>query len=150
MSEPGVSLGPPSLAGLADVIKAGPRLSGACMYTISKQFAFEASHRLDHLPEGHQCARHHGHSYRVEVVIQSPSLDDRGFCQVDYGDLAPFKAYLNDNLDHRHLNDVLPIRTTAENIAKFLYAEAKKISPFVSEVRVSETQKTWASYKGTA
>jgi 6-pyruvoyltetrahydropterin/6-carboxytetrahydropterin synthase len=73
-------------------------------------------------------------------------LDDRGFCQVDYGELDAFNRYLDENLDHRHLNDVLPVRTTAENLARFLYGEAKKLSPFVTAVRVSETEKTWATY----
>jgi 6-pyruvoyltetrahydropterin/6-carboxytetrahydropterin synthase len=116
------------------------------MYTITKQFAFEASHQLDHLPYGHKCARLHGHSYRVEVTIKCAMLDDRGFCQVDYGELDGFKQFLDEVLDHRHLNEVLPVRTTAENIARYLFAEARKHSPYVSEVRVSETAKTWASY----
>lgn len=120
------------------------------MYTITKQFAFEASHRLEHLPEGHPCHRMHGHSYRVEVVIQSPCLDDRGFCQLDYRDLDPFKAMIDQQYDHRHLNDVVPCRTTAENLAKHFYGEAKRLSPFVVAVRVSETQKTWAEYRGPA
>lgn len=116
------------------------------MYTITKRFNFSASHRLDHLPPDHQCARLHGHNYSVEVVVRSPCLDDRGFCGVDYGELAPFKAYLDENLDHRHLNDVLPVRPTAENLARFLFGEARKLSPFVVAVRVSETPRTWAEY----
>ena len=121
------------------------------MFTITKQFAFCAAHHLPHLPADHPCARVHGHNYRVEVVVQSPSLDDRGFCQVDYREFDPFKKYLDEALDHRDLNEVLaPLRTTAENIAKFLYAKAKALSPFVVAVRVSETDKTWAEYRGPA
>lgn len=118
------------------------------MFTITKEFAFEAAHSLPHLDKDHPCSRIHGHSYRVEVVIQSARLDDRGFCQIDYRDLAPFKAYLDSTLDHQFLNDVLPVRTTAENIAEFLFHEARKISLFVTAVRVSETAKTWATYTG--
>lgn len=144
----GISHGPPHIFGLDLVTTGSDRGS---MFTISKRFEFCASHQLDHLPPGHQCARMHGHNYRVEVVIQSPCLDDRGFCQVDYGELDGFKRYLDENLDHRHLNDVLPVRTTAENIARHLYDVAKSCLPkpsaiFLSAVRVSETPKTWASY----
>ncbi len=117
------------------------------MYAISKRFDFSASHQLDHLPAGHQCARLHGHNYQVEVVIESPCLDDRGFCQVDYGELDPFRQYIDATLDHRHLNDVIPVRTTAENIAKFLFAKARECSPYVVAVRVSETPRTWATYR---
>jgi 6-pyruvoyltetrahydropterin/6-carboxytetrahydropterin synthase len=120
------------------------------LFRITKQFSFSASHVLDHLPAGHPCARLHGHNYRVEVVVESPCLDDRGFCQLDYRELDGFEAYLDEALDHRHLNDVLPCRTTAENLARFLHAEARKASPFVVAVRVSETEKTWAEYRGPA
>jgi len=89
----------------------------------------------------------HGHNYAVEVVIESPCLDDRGFCQVDYGELDPFRVYLDEHLDHRHLNDVLPIRPTAENLARHLLVEARRCSPFVVAVRVSETPRTWAEYR---
>ena len=117
------------------------------MYRITKRFSFSASHQLIHLPADHPCHRLHGHNYEVEVVIECACLDDRGFCQVDYRELDPFKAYLDDQLDHRHLNDVLPIRPTAENIAKHLYAVAVKLSPYVTAVRVSETPRTWAEYR---
>jgi len=56
--------------------------------TITKDFAFSASHRLDGLPEGHQCARYHGHNYLVRVEIEG-TVDKVGFV-VDYGALKPF------------------------------------------------------------
>lgn len=120
------------------------------MYTISKEFHFSASHQLDHLPEGHQCARLHGHNYKVELILQAKDLDQDDFV-LDYGDLKPFKQLIDEKLDHRHLNDVIPYRTTAENIARWLYEWAKERWPQVVAVRVSETPKTWATYseKGT-
>jgi 6-pyruvoyltetrahydropterin/6-carboxytetrahydropterin synthase len=117
------------------------------MFSISKRFSFSASHQLGHLPEGHPCARLHGHNYEVEVVNEAPGLDDRGFCQVDYGELNVFQNYLNDVFDHRHLNDVIEVRTTAENLAKHLFGKAREVSPFVVAVRVSETPRTWAEYR---
>ncbi len=117
------------------------------MFTISKRFEFSASHVLDHLAAGHPCARLHGHNYAVEVLVESPCLDDRGFCQLDYRELDAFKRWIDDTLDHRHLNDVVPVRTTAENLARYIFTEAKKVSLFVVAVRVSETPKTWAEYR---
>jgi 6-pyruvoyltetrahydropterin/6-carboxytetrahydropterin synthase len=118
------------------------------MYKISKEFAFSSSHVLSHLAPDHPCARLHGHNYVVRVDIESPCLDDRGFCQVDYRELDGFKRFIDDTLDHRHLNDVLPVRTTAENIAKYLFTKAREFSPFVVAVGVSETPKTWATFTG--
>lgn len=116
------------------------------MYTISKLYAFEASHRLVGMPENHPCARLHGHSYRVEIMLQSEKLDNTGFV-VDYGDLAPFSRYISENLDHRHLNDLLD-QPSAENLAAHLYRVAYQLWPdWLKEIRVSETAKTWASYR---
>jgi 6-pyruvoyltetrahydropterin/6-carboxytetrahydropterin synthase len=115
------------------------------MYTITKRFDFSASHQLSGLPDGHQCARLHGHNYIVEVELQSDTLNDTGFV-VDYGELKPLKEYIDGTLDHRHLNDVLPFQTSAENMARHLYQWSKAIWPQVSAVRVSETPKTWAEY----
>lgn len=115
------------------------------MYTIQKRFEFSASHQLNGLPEGHQCARLHGHNYIVEVVLQSDALNSVGFV-VDYGELKPLKEYIDGTFDHRHLNDVLPFQTSAENIAKHLYQWCKNRWPETSAVRVSETPKTWAEY----
>jgi 6-pyruvoyltetrahydropterin/6-carboxytetrahydropterin synthase len=115
------------------------------MYKITKRFEFSASHQLYNLPPDHKCSRLHGHNYQVEVVLQSPKLDESGFV-IDYGDLKPLKEFIDSTLDHRHLNDVLPFQTSAENIAKFLYDWCKGRWPYTVAVRVSETPKTWAEY----
>lgn len=115
------------------------------LFAIAKRFEFSASHQLDYLPSEHKCSRLHGHNYAVTVELQGP-LDQRDFV-LDYGDLAPFKNMLNEKFDHRHLNDVLSCKTTAENIAKWLYDWAKEKWPQVVAVRVSETPNTWAEYR---
>ena len=115
------------------------------MYQIRKQFEFSASHQLEGLTEGHQCARLHGHNYIIEVVLESNQLNEHGFI-VDYGDLKPLKVYIDTMLDHRHLNNVLPFQTSAENLAKHLYQFCKEHWEETVSVRVSETPKTWAEY----
>jgi 6-pyruvoyltetrahydropterin/6-carboxytetrahydropterin synthase len=117
------------------------------LFTISKRFSFSASHQLTHLPADHPCARLHGHNYTVEVILTSPCLDDRGFCQADYRELEPFRRLLADELDHRHLNEALPIRPTAENLARYLHGRAKQLCPHVVAVRVGETPETSAEYR---
>ncbi len=118
------------------------------MYTITKAFAFSASHILLGLPEGHQCGRLHGHNYIVELVLSGTDLDERGFV-FDYGDLAPVRKWIDDTFDHRHLNDVMGENSsTAENLARMIYWKARALLPGapLSAVRVSETPKCWASY----
>ena len=103
-------------------------------YVIGKQFSFSASHQLNDLPDTHQCARLHGHNYTVTVVIGSDELNPVGFV-LDYGELGFVKQYLDDNFDHRHLNDVIAVNTTAENISKLLFdfiESIKGISLFIN------------------
>lgn len=113
------------------------------MYEISKRFDFHASHQVRGLPNGHKCGRLHGHGYVIELVLRRDTLDSVGFV-VDYGDLAPFKRMVDETLDHRHLNDVIPVNPTAENLAAVLYQQAAAFGWPVARVGVSETAKTWA------
>lgn len=121
------------------------------MFSISKEFHFSASHQLHGLPEYHQCSRLHGHNYIVKVTIFNPEVDDVGFI-VDYADLAPVKHYIDDKLDHRHLNDVLQFNSTAEQLARHLHGRVWELVnlPKGSQVTVgiSETPKTWANFLG--
>ena len=117
------------------------------MYIIAKRFAFSASHVIGGLPADHPCARLHGHNYEVEIVLESAGLDTVGFIR-DYRELAALKAFIDDTLDHRHLNEVLGHdRTTSEVIARWLFDWCRERWPEVAAVRVSETPKTWAEYR---
>lgn len=116
------------------------------MFRITKEFHFSASHQLLHLPAGHQCERLHGHNYIVVVELASAELNEHGFVR-DYTELRPLKAYIDDTFDHRHLNDVLDVPSTAENMAKHFYDWCKSRWPETTAVKVSETPKTWAEYR---
>ncbi|APX89432.1 6-carboxytetrahydropterin synthase QueD [Brevirhabdus pacifica] len=117
------------------------------MYRITKEFHFSASHQLCRLPDDHPCARMHGHNYIVEVELSSETLDDDGFV-VDYRALAPLKSWIDDTLDHRHLNEVFGHDgVTSEWLARTIFDRARASWPQVSAVRISETPKTWAEYR---
>lgn len=121
------------------------------MFTIAKRFEFSASHVLAGLPDGHQCGRLHGHNYVVELELQAEQLDARGFVR-DYGELGDFKGWIDDHLDHRHLNDVIEkVNPTAEHLAVFLYELARYALGLtqVSAIRVYETPKTCAEFRPT-
>ncbi len=116
------------------------------MYKISKQFSFSASHILEGLPQDHPCTRLHGHNYIVTVHLQSETMNENGFVK-DYRDLNFIKEYIDNNLDHRHLNDIFKVNPTAENIAKELFDIFKKEIPQLYAIEVSETPKTTAIYE---
>ncbi|MEV4709598.1 6-carboxytetrahydropterin synthase [Actinoplanes sp. NPDC049316] len=120
-------------------------------HEIGKRFTFAASHLLPGLPEGHQCGRLHGHNYTVEVVLGAEELAGPGFV-TDFGELAPFKAHLDETYDHRHLNEVMQPAPTSENLAEVLAQWfIEKLEPEIPgrllAVRVSETPSSWAEYR---
>lgn len=122
---------------------------GTVVYRISKEFHFEAAHHLGNLPAGHQCARVHGHSYRVEIHLAAAVLDPAGFV-ADFACLKPVGEYLDWVADHRDLNDLIA-QPSSEHLAKHLFEwVVGKVSlpstAWVDKVRVSETQKSWAEY----
>lgn len=116
------------------------------MFFIWKEFKFSASHQLNGLPDDHQCSRLHGHNYTIEVELAHDHLDDTGFI-VDFGLLKPIKEYIDNTLDHRHLNDIFNFNPTAELMAQHLHATFKAIFPMIVAVRVKETDTSWAEYR---
>ena len=119
------------------------------MFIIRKEFHFSASHVLAHLPEEHPCSRMHGHNYVVTVelgVNKSKDLNEAGFVQ-DYRELDPIKKYIDDTLDHRHLNDVFPdMNPSAEYLALRLFTLFKPMFKKLRAIEVCETPKTVARY----
>ncbi|MFA4972970.1 MAG: 6-carboxytetrahydropterin synthase [bacterium] len=118
------------------------------MYRIAKEFHFSASHQLLNLPDEHPCTRLHGHNYRVILELGAERLNAAGFV-IDFGDLKPFKDYIDDTLDHRHLNDIFgpDVSPSAENIAAHLFDVALHLfGPITLSVTVYETEKAYARY----
>ena len=117
------------------------------LYTIAKDFTFEAAHQLSGLPPDHKCSRLHGHNYRVRLYLRASLLGQVGFVE-DFGDLAPFGAWLRANWDHRYLNDVFDGNPTAECLAAYLYTVAADLWPStIHAVRVYETPDCYAEFK---
>ncbi len=135
------------------------------MFAIAKTFRFSAAHHLPDLPEGHKCRTPHGHNYSVTLVVAADHLDDYGFV-IDYGDLAPFRDFLDRVLDHGDLNDPDTAagnwwanlsggpaagQPSAERLAFHLFHAAQILLEGVGihTVVVQETPNTLAAYSPT-
>lgn len=108
------------------------------MYTVTKRIEVAGSHRLD-LSYPSKCCNVHGHNWVIVVTCRRKDLNDDGMV-VDFTDI---KRLVHDALDHKHLNDILPMNPTAENIAKWL---CDRIPDCVS-VSVQESEGNVAVYE---
>ena len=117
---------------------------------IYREFTFEAAHRLPNVPEGHKCARLHGHSYLAVVHVAGPIGDDTGWVR-DFGEIkAAFKP-LEEQLDHHYLNEVPGLENpTSEVLAKWIWERLVGVLPDLTEVRIRETCTSGVIYRGEA
>ena len=115
---------------------------------IFKEFTFEAAHRLPNVPEGHKCARLHGHSFRTRVWV-SGELDPKLGWVMDFADIKAAAKPVIARLDHYYLNEIEGLENpTSENVARWIWARLKPALPGLSRVEVQETCTAGCSYAG--
>jgi len=115
-------------------------------YELKQHFQIESARFLPHLPEGHPCARMHGHSFKIVLRLQGPLIDRIGWVQ-DYHEIAAVMQPLLQQLDHRVLNEVVGLENpTSELLAKWIYERAQKNLPLLKSVSIMETPTTECSY----
>lgn len=112
------------------------------MWTIAKEFSFDAAHQLPY--HDGKCARLHGHTYKCKLFLKSDRLildgPKKAMVQ-DFGDVkGVFKPLMDTYLDHHFLNDTLETdETTAEYIAQWIYQQVKPLLPLLVAVQIDET-----------
>ena len=115
---------------------------------IFKVFQLESAHRLPNVPEGHKCARLHGHSFRVEVHVEGPLGADTGWV-MDFADIKAAFRPLFQQLDHNCLNDVPGLENpTSEQLAQWIWDRLAPALPGLAEVVVHETCTAGCRYRG--
>ena len=115
---------------------------------IFKEFRIEAAHRLPNLPEGHKCARLHGHSFKVTVHVAGPVEAEAGWI-VDFSDIKSAFMPVFEQLDHRYLNDVEGLENpTSEMLARWIWKRLKPDLSILSKIVVNETCTTGCIYDG--
>ena len=114
---------------------------------IFREFTFEAAHRLPHVPDGHKCARLHGHSYRLEVHIRGDVDPTMGWI-MDFGDLKAAVNPVIADLDHYYLNEIPGLENpTSENLARWAWERLIMTLP-LSAIIVRETCTSGCTYRG--
>lgn len=106
---------------------------------LSKEFRFEAAHRLPFVSPGHKCGRLHGHSFRVKITVRG-SVDPLKGWIVDYDNISNAFEPLFQSLDHNYLNDVEGLENpTAENLASWIFQRLKINGAHIHSVKIKET-----------
>lgn len=118
-------------------------------FTLTSQLEFAAAHRLRGY-EGN-CARLHGHNWKVEVSVGGSQLNDVGML-MDFKEIKRRSKAIIDELDHFYLNDIAPfndeLNPTAENIAWFLF---DRLSKDINDARISVASvKVWENDRNCA
>lgn len=70
-------------------------------YSVTKEFTFEAAHRLIENYTG-KCTNNHGHSWIIKLYIESEKLDNKAMV-IDFQEMKKLKDWIDNNLDHATL-----------------------------------------------
>lgn len=108
------------------------------MFIVKKRMEIAGAHRLN-LNYESKCANLHGHNWIVTVWCKSQTLNQAGMVM----DFTHIKREVQDKLDHKFLNDVVPFNPTAENIAKWVCDQI----PNCYRVSVQESEGNVATYE---
>ena len=101
---------------------------------------FSAAHFLENYKG--KCEKMHGHTFEIEVTFRTGELDKSGI-SIDFGII---KEYLRQLVpDHKVLNEVYDFSPSAENLARYFFAQIKLQYPVI-RVMVWESEDAGASY----
>ena len=120
------------------------------MFTLCVKESFSAAHRLEDYHG--KCEELHGHNFLVEALFEGENLNKGGMA-IDFKILKDYLKGVLESVDHKYINDISFFSqgaSSSEYIAMYIYGELKKKTgngPVrLTEVRVWESEKAWASY----
>jgi 6-pyruvoyltetrahydropterin/6-carboxytetrahydropterin synthase len=94
-----------------------------------------------HFLPGHQkCGALHGHTYKVEVIIEG---ENKTGMIMDFADMKQTIRAVLAQYDHRSLNDFLEY-PSVENICEMLHKQFREKWEFPFTIRVWEGEGKWA------
>ena len=108
------------------------------MYYVTKRMEISAAHSLM-LSYDSKCEEIHGHNWILKIYCKSEKLNFDGMVT----DFTAIKRKIEEALDHKNLNNVLPCNPTAENIARWICDN----TPNAYKVEVWESENNMAAYE---
>jgi 6-pyruvoyltetrahydropterin/6-carboxytetrahydropterin synthase len=131
------------------------------MFRVTREIDFCYGHRL--LNYDGKCRHLHGHNGRAVIVLEAPTLDQRGMV-LDFTDIKRVVSqWIDETLDHRMIlcraDPAVPVlqklgeplylidtNPTAENIAKLIFEFTAQRGFPVVETHLWETPRCYATY----
>lgn len=115
---------------------------------VFKNFTFDAAHYLPNVPPTHKCARMHGHTYKVRIVLEGPLDPVLGWVE-DFAEIKKAWKPLEERLDHHLLNEIPGLENpTAEWIAVWIWNHLLPELPQLQRIEVYETPNSGVIYSG--
>ena len=115
---------------------------------IYKEFTFESAHRLPNVPEGHKCARLHGHSFKGTIYVSGEVGAESGWV-MDYAEMKEIFQPIYAQLDHHCLNDIPGLENpTSEVLARWMWNKLKPDMPNLTQIVINETCNSGCIYRG--
>ena len=93
-----------------------------------------------YLPGHPKCGALHGHTYKIEIVVEGKVQDGM---VIDFSDLKKAAAEVLREYDHKSWNDFLEY-PSVENICELMHRKLKDKLTFPYTLRVWEGQGKWA------
>ena len=114
-------------------------------YIITKEFRFEAAHRLLRNYTG-KCTNNHGHSWLVRLHIEGSSLDDKDML-IDFQEVKRLKQWIDDNLDHASLlwEEDPMLQYIRESGQRFYITRKNPTSEHIAEIVLEQAIKMFTS-----
>jgi 6-pyruvoyltetrahydropterin/6-carboxytetrahydropterin synthase len=115
---------------------------------IIKEFRFEAAQTLPNLPPDHKCTKMHGHSFKIEIVINGKVNPEIGWVY-DHALISKAMTPLLEKLDHSYLNEIPGLENpTIELMAAWFWKILEPQLPGLDEIIIHETPSARCVFRG--
>jgi 6-pyruvoyltetrahydropterin/6-carboxytetrahydropterin synthase len=115
---------------------------------LAKDYQFEAAQTLPYAPEGHKCRLMHGHSFKVEIIVEGETDPKTGWIY-DHALISKAMNPLLEKLDHSYLNDHPGLENpTIELMCKWFWDKLSPQLPGLAEIVLHETPTARCIYRG--
>lgn len=113
-----------------------------------KDFRFEAAQTLPNLPSDHKCTKMHGHSFKVEIVVEG-DVDPHVGWVYDHKRISEAMKPLMAMLDHSYLNEIQGLENpTIELMAAWFWERLIEKLPGLCEIVIHETPRARCVFRG--